>query len=165
MAVSYQYVDAELGFPAIAVTGDTTQRTNLGRIVVAQDATYGDRRVHVRQVHRHRGRRRLRHHRPAGQDLRPDPGRRSGREQVLVIGIAMAAQVNGQYGWVMVRGVHDAANVTAGLTVGTVLSGSATLGRCNQGVANYVFDGAVLRVAGIAGAGTVELYWPTCSGR
>jgi hypothetical protein len=165
MAVSYQYVDAELGFPAIAVTGDTTQRTNLGRIVVAQDATYGDGEfmyvkftgtvaagdfvITDRQ----------------GKTCAQTPAAAPGANKFSVIGIAMAAQVNGQYGWVMVRGVHDAANVTAGLTVGTVLSGSATLGRCNQGVANYVFDGAVLRVAGIAGAGTVELYWPMCSGR
>jgi hypothetical protein len=88
-----------------------------------------------------------------------------GANKYLSIGISMGSQTATSFGWVMIRGVHDQANVTAALTTGTVLTGSATAGRCNQAVANYVFDSAVLRGAGVVGTGTVELYWPTCSSR
>jgi hypothetical protein len=66
----------------------------------------------------------------------------------------------------MVRGVHDYANGAAGGTVGNLLQGSATAGRAGTGaVANYIFEGTVLRGAGVAGQVVVELYWPSCSGR
>lgn len=93
------------------------------------------------------------------------PGAAPGASKFSAIGISMGAQTSGAFGWVMIRGIHDQANVTAALTVGTVLSGGAVAGRANQAVANYILDGSVLRVAGVVGTGTVELYWPACSGR
>lgn len=93
------------------------------------------------------------------------PAAAPGASKYSKIGISMGNQINGSFGWVLIQGVHDQANVTAALTQGTILTGSATAGRCNQGVVNYIFDGAVLRQPGVAGTGTVELYWPSCSGR
>lgn len=93
------------------------------------------------------------------------PAAAPGANKLSILGISMGEQAAGTYGWVMIRGVHDSANVTAGLAVGTLLSGSSIAGRCTQATANYLFDGAVLRVAGVMGCGTVELYWPVCSGR
>jgi hypothetical protein len=84
-------------------------------------------------------------------------------------GISMAAQVTGQFGWVMIRGVHDAANVLSGATVGYAPNyGSAlTAGRVTSAVtANYIIDGLAIRVTGNgSNVGTVELYYPVCSGR
>jgi hypothetical protein len=93
------------------------------------------------------------------------PAAAPGANKISIIGISMGTQANGTFGWVMIQGVHDQANVTAALTVGTVLSGGAVAGRANQAVANYIFEAAVLRNAGVAGKGVVEIYWPTCSGR
>lgn len=94
------------------------------------------------------------------------PAAAPGAGRVSVVGLSMGEQVNGTYGWVMLRGVHDNANGAAGGTVGLVLYGSATAGRAGTGaVANYILDGAVLRNAGVAGCVHVELYWPVCSGR
>lgn len=82
------------------------------------------------------------------------------------IGISMGNQVNGSYGWVMVQGVHDQANLAAAGTVGNILYGSAVAGRAATAVvANYIIDGSVLRNAGVVGTATVELWWPSCSGR
>jgi hypothetical protein len=80
-------------------------------------------------------------------------------------GISMAAQSSGTYGWVMVRGVHDGANVVTGQTAGTLLTGTATAGRASSGTANYVLDGALLKNTAASNVGTVEIYYPTCSGR
>jgi hypothetical protein len=93
------------------------------------------------------------------------PGAAPGASKVSFIGISMGSQVSGTYGWVMIQGVHDQANVTAALTVGNVLTGGAVAGRANQAIANYIFEAAVLRNAGVAGKGVVEIYWPVCSGR
>ena len=94
------------------------------------------------------------------------PAAAPGAGRFSEIGISMGEQVNGTYGWVMIRGVHDNANGAAGGAVGNVLYGSATVGRAGTGVvANYIIDGSVLRGAGVAGAVVVELYWPACSGR
>lgn len=100
-----------------------------------------------------------------GQTCVQAPAAAPGANKMSIIGISLGSQVNGTYGWILIQGTHDQANVTAALTVGNVLSGSAVAGRCNQAIANYIFDGGVLRAAGVVGTGTVELYWPVCSGR
>jgi hypothetical protein len=80
-------------------------------------------------------------------------------------GISMAAQVSGQYGWVMIRGVHDGANVVTGQTAGTLLTGSGTAGRATSATANYSLDGVLLKNTAASNVGTVEIYYPVCSGR
>ena len=94
-------------------------------------------------------------------------GATNGAGAGIQYGIAMGSQVAGNYGWVMVRGTHDHANVDGGAVVGNVPSGTAVAGRLGVagGVANYVLDGIVSKNLGVAGRGTVFLYWPACSGR
>ena len=93
------------------------------------------------------------------------PAAAPGASKFSEIAISMGAQVAGTFGWVMIRGVCDTANAAAALTVGNVLTGSGTAGQAGQATANYIFDGAVLRAAGVVGTVTAELYWPACSGR
>lgn len=94
------------------------------------------------------------------------PAAAPGASKFNKVGISMGSQINGSFGWVMIQGVHDQANVTAGGTVGNLCAGVATAGRSTTvQTANFIFDGTVLRNAGVVGTGTVELYWPTCSGR
>jgi len=83
------------------------------------------------------------------------------------LGLAMASQVANQYGWVMIRGVHDGANVVTAAAIGSVAGASGVLGRANISgtVAGATFDGVLLKTAAIANVATVELYWPGCSGR
>lgn len=89
-----------------------------------------------------------------------------GVSKVSFLGISMGKQIVGSWGWVMIQGVHDQANVAAAGAVGSTLQGSAVLGQASTGVvANYIFDATALRNAGVAGAATVEIYWPVCSGR
>lgn len=89
-----------------------------------------------------------------------------GAGKYTLVGIAMGNGADGTFGWVMVRGVHDYANVTAALTTAqAVTGGGASAGRVNQGVANYYIDGTDLLVAGVAGAGTVLVNYPECGGR
>lgn len=84
-------------------------------------------------------------------------------------GITMAthstAATTAVYGWVMIRGVHDAANVATGQTAGTLLTGTGTAGRASSGTANYVLDGVLLKNTAASNTGTVDIYYPTCSGR
>jgi hypothetical protein len=94
------------------------------------------------------------------------PAAAPGASKFSVVAIAMGTMANGQYGWVLIKGTHDAANVTAGGTVGNLCAGVGTAGRSTTvQTANYLFDGSVLRNAGVVGTGVVELYWPSCSGR
>jgi hypothetical protein len=89
-----------------------------------------------------------------------------GASKLSIVGISMGEQLANTYGWVMIRGVHDQANVTAALTVGSMFTGGgASAGRVAQATANYLIESAVLRAAGVAGCGTVELYWPVSAGR
>lgn len=168
-AVSYQFTDATLGLPAVSVSNDTTQRTNLGRIASVADATYGEGEViYVKFTGTV----------AAGDFVLIDrqgktavqlPNSAPGANKVSISGVALAAQTNGAFGWVLIRGVHDLANTSnSASTVGQVMSGGGgAAGRAGQGVANYILDGTVLRVApaGAATTSTVELYWPICSGR
>lgn len=94
------------------------------------------------------------------------PAAAPGASKYSNIGIAMGDGVNGTFGWVLIQGVHDQVNVTAGGTVGNLCAGVATVGRSTTvQTANFIFDGTVLRNAGVVGTGTVEIRWPSCSGR
>ena len=96
------------------------------------------------------------------------PAASPGASQLSEIGICMGTVPSaGGFGWVMIRGVHDAANLIASPTLGNLLAGVNTAGRATTvQTSNYIFDGSVCRVASTAaGSGTVELYWPLCSGR
>jgi hypothetical protein len=109
-----------------------------------------------------------------GQTATLTPAAGNGQYKVTVIGVAMAPQAlnvaTPTYGWVMVRGIFDGANVAGTFTVGTNLSGYSTAGAVEAKagtftVANFIFDGSVLRAGAAQYACTVELYWPICSGR
>jgi hypothetical protein len=94
------------------------------------------------------------------------PAAAPGAGKVSILGISMGQQINGSFGWVLIQGVHDQANVAAAGVVGNTLQGSAVVGQASTAVVvNYIFDGTVLRNAGLAGMGVVEFYWPVCSGR
>ncbi len=81
------------------------------------------------------------------------------------IGIAMAAQVANNCGWVLIRGIHDSVNVTTGVTAGTSLFVSGVAGRfAGSGAANKV-DGSFERlVTASSNVGTVEFEWPQWTG-
>lgn len=95
------------------------------------------------------------------------PAAAPGANKTSIIGISMGTQANGTFGWVMIKGTHDAANGAAAGAVGTILAGSAVAGRATSAAqtATYIFDGTVQRAVGVAGAIVAELSWPTCSGR
>lgn len=95
------------------------------------------------------------------------PAAAPGANKTSIIGISMGTQGVGTFGWVMIKGTHDEANVAAAGVVGTILAGSGVAGRATSAAqtATYIFDGTAHRVAGVAGAGCVEISWPTCSGR
>ncbi len=87
------------------------------------------------------------------------------------VGIAMAnhklSATTPSYGWIMIRGVHDGANVTTGGTAGCCCSLGAAAGRVlgTGYVVNKSIEAAFLLAAAANNVGTVELYWPMASGR
>jgi len=89
----------------------------------------------------------------------------------IPIGIAMGshalATATPTYGWVMIRGVCDGANVTTGGTAGYCCSLGAATGRVlgTGYVSNKTIEGAILLATAANNQGTVELYWPMASGR
>lgn len=82
-----------------------------------------------------------------------------------LIGISMAAQSSGTFGWVLVRGIHDGANVATGVTAGTALGVSATAGRLAATSTGNKVDGGFERVSTSASnVGVVEFEWPAWTG-
>jgi hypothetical protein len=83
-------------------------------------------------------------------------------------GISMAIQASGTYGWIMLRGVHGAANVVNGVAAGIAGSSGAAAGRIIAGVVtpiasiNYLI-GAAIRLApvGALNFGIVEVRYPS----
>lgn len=161
-----------LGISAMSSTAtETTQQHDLGYIAIGRDDTYGiGEFVYVKFtgnvspgdfviVDRQ------------GKTAVQTPATAPGASKESFGGIAMGnhatAGTTADFGWVMIRGVHDQANVAASGVAGTIMAGSAVAGRATSAAQtlNYLFDGAVQRVAGVVGTGTVELYWPVCSGR
>jgi|SRR5579859_15457 len=85
------------------------------------------------------------------------------------IGIAMAthaaAATTADYGWCMIRGTHDGANVATGQTDGTALGVSSTAGRATATSAGNKIDAAFERVVTSASnVGTAEVNWPAWTG-
>ena len=86
----------------------------------------------------------------------------------IIVGISLGAQAAGTFGWAMIRGVCDIANITAGGTAGFVCSLGAAAGRLlSTGyVVNKTVDACVSKtIVPATNIGTVELYWPSVSGR
>lgn len=164
MAVSYLLTDGNVGAPPINVSGDTTQRIELGQIVVGKDPTYGFGEFeYVKFTGTVAAGDLVVVDRFAKTAVQSPAAAASAKG--LHIGIAMAAQVANQYGYVMVRGVHDAANVATGTAAGSLLSGSATAGRGSTAVANYNIDVATVKTLAASNLATVEMYWPAVNGR
>ena len=81
------------------------------------------------------------------------------------VGISMAAQAASQWGWVMIRGIHDSANVATGSTVGGKLYLTATAGRANTTVAaGKGLDGVTVKTTPSSNVATVELTWASFNG-
>ena len=77
------------------------------------------------------------------------------------VAVAMASQSSGTYGWVMLRGIHEYANVLSGQVAGVALSLTATAGRAGAKAATSVVDGCVNRAtASAANFSVVELRYP-----
>lgn len=169
MAVSYSVIDSTVGVPAINVSGDTTQRISIGTIVIGRDPTYGQAEFKYVKFTGTVAAGDLVFHDAAtpGAVVSPTSATKGS------LGLAMAAQTSGSYGYVMIRGVHDAANVLTGSTIqagpqfgGPNYGSALTAGRLTTAVtATYIVDGVAIRVSGASNVGTVELYWPFCSGR
>lgn len=163
MAVSYKFIDEKCGVSNSPTTVDTTQQQELGYIAIAKDATYGlGEFIYVKFTGTV----------AAGDFVFVDRFALTCVQAPTTatkgnLGISMAAQVTGQYGWVMIRGVHDGANVVTGVTAGSLLGGAGVLGRANISgtVANYTFDSVLAKNTAASNVGIVEIYWPGCSGR
>src|SRR5438067_3965884 len=128
MAVSYKLKDGMLGTPDPSVSNDTTQRFPLGYIAQAEDATYGDAELmYVKFTGTV----------VAGDFVSFDRYNKTAIQSPttaaaakgLGIGVALAAQTSGAFGWLLIRGVHDGANVVTATAAGALLSGSGTAGQ------------------------------------
>ncbi len=167
MAVSYKLSEDLIGAPPIDVASDLTQRIPLGTIVKGVDQStgaYGEAEFEYVKF--------------TGIVARGDLVLIDRQAKTGIIaaaaatkgnfGIAMAAQVANSYGYVMKRGVDDAANVLTGATPGFApIYGSAlTAGRITSAVtANYILEGVAIRVTGVSNVGCVEVNYPNCTGR
>lgn len=164
MTVKYYTNDGTIGLPLIDVAGDTTQRAALGQIVVAADATYGQGEFeYVKFTGTVAAGDLVVIDRFAKTCVQSPAAAASAKG--LSVGIAMGAQTANCYGWVMVRGIHDAANVATGTAAGSLLSGSATAGRGATAVANYNIDVATVKTLAASNLATVEMLWPAVNGR
>lgn len=168
MAVNYKMIDEGAGYPPINVSGDTTARINLGTIVIGIDTSSAGVGVGEFMYVKFSGTVAagdlVSVNRQANTAVQSPTSATKG-----VFGIAMGAQAANQYGYVMIRGIHDAANVITGSGTpdfGAVYGSALTAGRITNAVtANYILDGMAIRVQGASNVGTVELYWPLVSGR
>lgn len=164
MAVSYLLKDGAPGTPAPTVSNDTTQRFPLGYIGQAEDATYGDAELmYVKFTGTV----------AAGDFVAFDRFNKTciqtpttaAAAKGLGIGISLAAQTSGAFGWVLIRGVHDGANVVTATAAGALLSGGGTAGQATTATVNYNFDIATCKTLAASNKATVELLWPAVSGR
>lgn len=167
MPVSYKLADDIIGVPPIDVSGDLTQRLPLGTRVRAFDkstADYGDAEFEYVKF--------------TGVAARGDLVLKNRYAKTGVVspaaatkgffGGAMAAQVANSFGYIMVRGIDDAASVLTGAVAGVApIYGSAvTAGRITDAVtAGYILEGVAIRLTGTANVGAVEYNFPSCTGR
>jgi hypothetical protein len=88
----------------------------------------------------------------------------------IAVGIAMGSHAldvaTPTYGWVLIRGVHDNANVTTSSTSGYVCSLGAAAGRVlgTGYVSNKTIHGMIARSISANNQGAVELFYPMASG-
>ncbi len=168
MAVSYKLSSsAPIGAPPLDVAGDLTQRLPLGTIVRGVDtssAGYGEAEF---QYVKFTG------IVAAGSMALLDA---QGKTGVITpaaatkgrFGLSMALTVASSYGYVMVKGVHDAAAVLTGATpaFAPIYQSAITAGKITDAVtANAIYEGVAIRVTGTNSVGAVELNYPTCTGR
>lgn len=169
MAVNYLQTDDFVGTPPLNVAGDTTSRIKPGTIVNGVDFSTADFGTAEFLYVKFTGTV------AAGDLCIVDRQAKTATQTGTVatkgnLGIAMGAQTTGCFGYVMLRGVHDAANVLTGTTlqagVGQAYVSALTAARITSIVtANYIIDGIAVKVSGASNVGTVELYYPVCSGR
>lgn len=84
-----------------------------------------------------------------------------GANAYVRVGIALCSAASGQYGWVLVRGIHDTANVATGATADALVVASAAgrvTGTATAAAATNI-GGAVIRRTGVANVGVVELFY------
>lgn len=167
MAVAYKIYDGAIIGASTLSNADTVQQTQLGTIVKGFDSSssaYGEGEFEYVKFTGTVA---------AGDFVLFDRGAKTCIQltQAAVtankgcVGIAMAAQVTGQFGWVMIRGIHDGANVVTGVTAGTALGASTTAGRAAATSATFKLDGAYERVSTSASnIGVAGLEWPFASG-
>lgn len=168
MTVSYKLIGPlPVGAPPLDVAGDTTQRIPLGTRVKGIDtstADYGEAEFEYVKF--------------TGTVAAGDLTLLNGQAKTGVVspaaatkgkfGISMAAQVNGAYGYVMVKGIHDDVSMLTGAAVAFAPTyGSAiTAGKLTDAVtANYIIEDCAIRVTGVNSRGCVEINYPSCSGR
>ena len=78
-------------------------------------------------------------------------------------GISMASQASGTYGWVMIRGVHGAANVANAVAAGGTGNSGAAAGRLIAATTNNTLSGAWVRLTAVGALNfaAVEVRYPT----
>lgn len=162
MAVSYKFIDEKVGLSSLPTQIDASALQEVGYIALGKDATYG---VGEFMYVKYTGTV------AAGDFVAVDRGavtcvQASTSTKTNQLGIAMAAGASGQYGWIMLRGIHDGANVASGVTAGTGLYVSATAGRAAGSGATNKIDGAYERLVTASGGnvGTAEINWPSAGG-
>lgn len=168
MSVDYKLIGPlPVGAPALDVAGDTTQRIPLGTRVKGIDTSTGDYGEAEFEYVKFTGTV------AAGDNTLLNSQAKTG---VVVpaaatkgrMGISMAAQTNGCYGYVMVKGIHDDVSMLTGAAVAySPTYGSAlTAGKLTDAVtANFIIERCAIRVTGVDSRGCVEIDHPECSGR
>lgn len=78
-------------------------------------------------------------------------------------GISMASQASGTFGWVMIKGVHGAANVANAVAAGGTGNSGAAAGRLIAATTNNTLSGCWIRLAAVGALNfaAVELRYPT----
>jgi|GEM_PF-4331841 len=165
MAVAYKFIDEKLGVTGNISQSDAVAQQEVGYVAIAKDPTYGLGEFMYCKFTAAVA---------AGDLVIMDRFGQATIDAPAVatkgnFGISMGAQTGAAtYGWVMIRGVHDGANVLTGSAVayGPNYGSVINAGRITSAVtASYIIDTLAIKVSGAANVGTVEIYWPTCSGR
>ena len=168
MTVDYRFAADTIGLPPPSTVSDTTQQQQLGLIEIAKDISTNAYGIAELMYVKFTGTV------AAGDfvifDLYNKTCIASPTSAASAlgfgVGISLAAQSSGKYGWILISGVHDAANIADAVTAGQLLSGSGTAGRAGTATANYAFDIATAKTDASAGnVGACILQRPFCNGR
>lgn len=172
MAVAYKIVDSNIIGASVLANIDTAATVKIGSLVKGLDTSTADYGEAEFEYIKYTGSAAI----AAGDLVVFDRGAKAGVGAAQAaakgcVGIAMAAvtapqAVAGVYGWVLVRGVHDGANIATGATAGLPIYLTSTVGRGSGTVAaGFKCDGMFERVSTSASnVGVVELEWPVFSG-